>query len=76
MTNTGTGIQGFRTKPTRHDHHALQDWLKQDFGDLIFWRRDLLQNRIEQACKYWFIQGGGDPEEFEWRFNGEKKQTV
>ena len=72
MTNTGTGIEGFIVQPKRHDHTGIRDFLRKNFGDLPEVRRMALINRIEQACKYWYIQGGGDPEEFERGFNNQK----
>lgn len=69
MTNTGTGIQGIVTARKRHDHAAFRDWLKYHFGDLPFVRRDFILNRTESSCKYWYVQGGGDPDEFERLFN-------
>lgn len=71
MTNTGTGKQGIATLPKRHDHAGLRDYLAHNFRDLPFHRRDTILNRAEAACKYWFLQGGGDGEEFEKLFNGE-----
>ena len=72
MTNRATYIEGFQKKPKRHNHGDIRDYLRESYGDLPDHRRMPLLNRIEQACKHWFIQGGGDPEEFERGFNNEK----
>lgn len=72
MTNTGTGIEGFVVQPKRHNHTGIRDFLRTHYGDLPEVRRMALINRIEAAAKHWFIQGGGDPDEFEWRFNNQK----
>ena len=62
-----------QNKPRRINHGDVRDYLRESFGDLPDHRRMPLLNYIIGACKHWYIQGGGDPEEFEWRFNGEKK---
>lgn len=72
MTNTGTGIEGIAVTPKRQDHAGVRDWLRHYFSDLPFYRRDTILNRTEAACRHWFIQGGGDPAEFERLFNNEK----
>lgn len=72
MTNTGTGKQGIATAPKRHDHAGLRGWLKQNTGMYSLTTQMILLNRMEQAAKHWFLRGGGDPEEFERLFNGEK----
>lgn len=72
MTNTGTGVQGITRLPKRYNHTAFRDWLLQNFRDIADWRRSIMQNEYEAACRHWFIQGGGDPAEFERLFNNEK----
>ena len=68
MTNTGTGISGNVGRPQKHNETALKDWLGQHFNDLPFWRREMILNRMQTACKYWYQQGGDDAEQFEQLF--------
>lgn len=72
MTNTGFGKTGFDRQPRKHDHAALRRFVLQDLPGESYSIKMLIMNRIEQAAKYWFIQGGGDGDEFESLFNNEK----
>lgn len=72
MTNTGTGKEGNARQPKRYTLVSLRDWLLQNFRDLAEWRRGQIQEETKAACKAWFVRGGGDGEEFEKLFNGER----
>lgn len=72
MTNTGFGKTGFSRTPRKHDHAALRRFVLQDLPGYSHATKMLVLNRIEQAAKYWFIQAGGDSDEFEHLFNNEK----
>ena len=65
MTNTGFGKEGIVIQPKRHDEKGLRDWLRLKFNDLPPERRGDITHRVRYDCFYWFIQGGGDPIEFE-----------
>jgi len=34
--------------------------------------RQIIQNEIEAAARFWFVEGGGCAEDFETKFNTEK----
>lgn len=75
MTNTGTGKQGIATMPRKHDRAGLRDWLRQYLANDSYTVRMFVLNRMEQVAKHWFLQGGGDAEEFEKLFNNERHES-
>ena len=61
--------------PTRFHHSHIRTRLQkfQLQNGLSDTARQILHNEIEAAARYWFIQAGGSVEDFEVKFNSEKK---
>lgn len=57
--------------PTRFRHSNIRKHLHifQRQHGLSDHARQILQNEIEAAARYWFIQAGGSAEDFEIKFN-------
>ena len=72
MTNTETGIQGINIRPTKHNHSALRDWIRQNLAGVSYVQQMFILNRMERAAQFWFEAGAaiGEPEQFEELFNG------
>lgn len=70
MTNTGTGIQGRKPLQKRFTAGEVRDWLRIEVPNLDFTSKMILLNKVEQYARHYFIQGGGNDEEFEKLFEG------
>lgn len=57
---------------TRYNYHNIRNRLAalQRRTLMADTTRQTVQNEIEAAARFWFVQGGGSDAEFETKFNG------
>ena len=55
-----------------HGDARNRRWIYERLGTLSDLHRNYVLNRLEATALYWFVQAGGNPDEFENLYNAKK----